>query len=147
MTPLPPSALEQLQFLAGHWRGAFNDAVIEEMWLAPRGGVAQATVRLVQGEETHTIELIVVSAENDRVVMRFNHFNRDLSTWERDGPITLTLTGARGDEVVFTNLETPARHAVEVGYRAEAERMTSWVVALNDNGTRTRHEFDYRRLA
>ena len=49
--PLPPSALDKLVFLAGHWRGGRSDVVIEEMWLAPAGGVAQGVVRLLKGGE------------------------------------------------------------------------------------------------
>lgn len=145
--PLPPNALERVAFLAGHWRGEHEDIVIEEMWLAPKGGVAQATVRLVKADKVGTIELIVVSAEHDRVVMRYNHFLPDYRTWETDGPIELTLTEARDGEVVFTNLSRSARHAQEMGYRRTApDALTSWVVAIAQDGAQTRHSFDFRRM-
>jgi hypothetical protein len=118
------------------------------MWLAPAGGVAQGTVRLVQADKVGTIELIVVAAERDRVVMRYNHFDPDYRTWEGDGPITLTLTRADGAEVVFTNLAQPPRHAAEMGYRCETpDAMTSWVVTLDGPGAPQRLSFDFRRVA
>lgn len=32
-------ALSQLAWMAGHWRAAQHDRVIEEVWMAPRGGL------------------------------------------------------------------------------------------------------------
>ncbi len=146
--PLPPSALDQLAFLAGHWRGGRGDIVIEEMWLAPAGGVAQATVRLLKGGEVGTIELIVVAAESDRVVMRYNHFYHDCRTWESDGPIALTLTKADDREVVFTNLAHPPRHAAEMGYRKIGpDTMNSWVIVIGADGARAQHDFDFQRVS
>ena len=146
--PLPPSALDKLAFLAGHWRGGRGDIVIEEMWLAPAGGVAQGTVRLLKGGEVGTIELIVVAAESDRVVMRYNHFYPDCRTWEKDGPIELTLTQASDGEVVFTNLNHPPVHAAEMGYRRIGPgAINSWVIAIDANGARAQHDFDFRKVA
>lgn len=147
-SPLPPSALEKLAMLAGHWRGERDDVVIEEMWLAPAGGVAQGTVRLVKDAQVGTIELIIVAAENDRIVMRYNHFYPDYRTWETDGPIALTLTKAESNEVVFSNLEHPPRHATEMGYRRTApDALNSWVVAIDAGGALSQHTFDLRKAA
>lgn len=148
MAPLPESALAELALLAGHWRGARGDIEIEELWLAPAGEVAQATVRLLNQGEVGTIELIVVSAENGRVVMRYNHFYRDLRTWEDDGPITLTLTKAGDGELVFSNLEHPKRHAAEMGYRrTDADTLNSWVLSIDNDGKVAQHSFDFLRVS
>ncbi len=145
--PVSPAALDKLAFLAGHWRSETADVVIEEMWLAPAGGVAQGSVRLVQAGKVGTIEFIVVAAERDRVVMRYNHFHPDYRTWENDGPIALTLTEASDDAVTFTSLEATPRHALEMGYRrADANQMSSWVIALRDDGSTRRFGFDFQRV-
>ncbi len=144
--PLPPEALEMTAFLAGHWRGECDGVVLEEMWLAPSAGVAQGSVRLVENGKIGTIELIVVAAEVDRVVMRYNHFHPDYRTWENDGPITLTLTAAGDGEVIFTNLAPHPRHALEMGYRlTSADEMNSWVIALGPDGSTARFTFDFKR--
>ena len=145
---LPPSALDKMAFLAGHWRGGRGDVVIEEMWLAPAGGVAQGSVRLLKDGQIGTIELIVVAAESDRVVMRYNHFYTNCRPWETDGPIELTLTKAEGDEVVFTNLNHPPRHAAEMGYRRTgADALNSWVIVVDADGKLAQHDFDFTRKA
>ena len=143
---LPPAALAQTAILAGYWRGERGGVVLEEMWLPPSAGVAQGTVRLVQNGKLGTIELIVVTAEADRVVMRYNHFHSDYRPWEDDGPITLTLTAASDAELVFTNLELRPRHAMEMGYRlTSADTLSSWVITLNSNGDRSHFSFDFER--
>jgi hypothetical protein len=145
--PLPPSVLDKLAFLAGYWRGGRDDIVIEEMWLAPAGGVAQGSVRVIKGGEIATIELIIVAAEHDSVVMRYNHYYLDGRPWEKDGPIALTLTRAEPDELVFTNLAHPPRHAAEMGYRQTgADTLNSWVVVIDADGKLAQHSFDFQKV-
>lgn len=146
-TPLPASALTALTFLAGHWRSEGGNFVIEEIWLPPSAGVAQGMVRLIKDGQVGTIELIVAAAENDRVILRYNHFHSNYQTWESDGPIELTLTSAREDETVFSNLQRPARHAMEMGYRlTSAQTLRSWVMPIDPNGSTSRVSFDYQKV-
>jgi len=145
--PLPPETLERTAFLAGYWRGERDGVVLEEMWLPPSAGVAQGTVRLVKNGELGTIELIVVTAEASRMVMRYNHFHSDYRPWEDDGPIALTLTAASDSELIFTNLELRARHAREMGYRlTSADTLSSWVVTVNADGDTSRFSFEFERV-
>lgn len=133
-------------FLAGHWLGRSGDLEIEELWLAPRGSVAEGVVRVLRDGAVHTLEYVLISAEDDRVVLRFNHFNSDYSIWETDGPIELVLSSAAEDAIIFTNVRSPIRHAAEVGYqRTGPDAMTSWIVAVGEDGARTRISFDYER--
>ena len=148
VTLAPPEDISRMAFLAGHWRGGTGDVVIEEMWLAPAAGLAQGSVRLVENGRVGTIELVLVTAERDRVVMRYNHFQPDYRPWETDGPILLTLTPGGDDEVIFRNVETPPRHALELGYRRRgADAMSSWVIVPRDDGSTARFAFDFTRAA
>lgn len=143
MMILAPAAL-----LAGHWLGRNGDLEIEELWLAPRDGVSEGVVRAMKDGSVHTLEYVLISTENDRVVLRFNHFNRDYTTWEKDGPIELELSNAGDTEMVFSNARSPVLHAAECGYRfAGSDAMTSWIVSVDADGARTRHSFDYRRVS
>lgn len=145
--PVRDPHLTSTAFLAGHWLGRAGDLEIEELWLAPRGGVAEGVVRVMEGGSVHTLEFVLISVEESRVSLRFNHFNRDYTTWETDGPIELTLTTAAPNEAIFSNLSSPPRHAAEVGYRLTGPHaMTSWIVVLNDNGETARVTFDYERV-
>jgi hypothetical protein len=145
--PLPPAALGQLAFLAGHWRGELGGGAIDEVWLPPRVDVAQGMVQLVVDGRIATIELILIAAEADRVVMRYHHFDPDYRAWEDDGPIALTLTEAGGGTAVFTNLAPSPRHALEMGYRASgADALESWVIVIKHDGATERIESRFIRV-
>lgn len=147
-TPVRDPHLASAAFLAGYWLGRSNDLEIEELWLAPRGGVAEGVVRVMRDGKLHTLEYVLISAEEERVALRFNHYNSDYTTWETDGPIELTLTSASETEMIFSNLNSPQRHAAEVGYRLTATNaMTSWIVAFDDHGETSRFAFEYERVS
>lgn len=148
MTAVHDPDLAPAALLAGHWLGRNGDLEIEELWLAPRDGVAEGIVRVMKNGGVHTLEYMLITLEDQKVVLRFNHFNRDYSTWEKDGPIELVLSKADDAEMVFTNTRSPIRHAAEVGYRlAGPDAMTSWIVAVDGNGARSRVSFEYRRVS
>jgi hypothetical protein len=135
------------RFLAGQWLGRGGDLEIEELWLAPRGGVAEGVVRVMKNGGVHTLEYIVISAETERVVLRFNHFNRDYSTWETDGPIELVLDRAAEGEAIFTSNRSPLRHAAEVGYKLTSPgAMMSWIDSVSEDGAKRRFTFEYTKV-
>ena len=89
------ASLDDVAFLAGHWRGG-DSFVFEDVWSEPMGGVMTGMARGVaigeDGAETlRVLEYVVVSEEAGEVIMRFQHFCADYSTWEED-PIILKLT-------------------------------------------------------
>jgi len=135
------------RFLAGHWLGRSGDLEIEELWLAPRGGVAEGVVRVTKDGGVHTLEYLLISAEADRVALRFNHFNRDYTTWESDGPIELVLAQAADGEMIFESNCSPARHAAAAGYRLTGPgAMTSWIDSVSEDGAKVRYTFEYAKV-
>jgi hypothetical protein len=134
------------RFLAGHWLGRSQDLEIEELWLAPKGGVAEGVVRVMKDGAVHTLEYLLITAETDRVLLRFNHFNRDYSTWERNGPIELVLSKASEREMIFLTTDETPRHASEVGYKLTSpSELTSWIIPVGEN-LPARVTFDYKRV-
>ncbi len=103
--------LDDLSFLEGHWRGGDSDFVFEEIWTAPEGGVMTGMARGVAAGKLQVLEYIVIAEENDRLVMRFKHYNADFTTWEGDGgPLELTLSTLDGRDARFT--ADPPSHTV-----------------------------------
>lgn len=60
--------LSALGWLAGCWQGATGDRVIEEQWMAPRGGTLIGMSRTVAGGRTIEHEFLQIRRQDDGVV-------------------------------------------------------------------------------
>lgn len=135
MTPAAaetPYSLDDLAFLEGHWRGG-DDFVFEEIWNGAEGGVMTGMARGVSNGQLAVLEYIVASEEEDAVVMRFKHFNRDYSTWEESDPIVLLLTDAEKNDVTFS-ADPPSQEVKSVRYFLTDENTLQADVVLIENG-------------
>ncbi len=132
----PAPILEKLAFLEGHWRG--GDAfVFEETWSAAEAGVMTGMARGVSGGKLAVLEYIVVSEEEGGVIMRFKHYNRDFSTWEKEGPVSLALTSAGDRDVTFT-ADPPSETVKSVRYwMPDAETLQADVALVEESGDRS----------
>jgi len=125
-------SLDDLAFLEGHWRGG-EDFVFEETWNGAEGGVMTGMARGVSSGELKVLEYIVVSAEEDAVVMRFKHFRRDFSTWEDGGPIVLTLSDAKENDVTFS-ADPPSETVKSIRYFMTGENTLQADIVLVEDG-------------
>ncbi len=126
-----PYSLADLAFLEGHWRGG-EDFVFEETWNGAEGGVMTGMARGVSSGELKVLEYIVVTEEEDALVMRFKHFNGDYSTWEDDGPVTLMLTDAKENDVIFS-ADPPSETVKSIRYfMADKDTLQADIVLIED---------------
>jgi len=106
------ATLADLDFLDGHWLAMPRDQRIEEIWLPASGSTKTAMFRWTQVDRTITIELVIVAAIEDRVELRFKHYDARFEPWEKDEPNTYRLIAARDNEAVFqrtsANTKVPA---------------------------------------
>jgi hypothetical protein len=112
----PPSGpearpdLASVAWLTGSWRGEGLGGSIEEHWTPSAGGTMMGAFRLVVEGEVQVIEYLMISQEENRVVMRFKHFRTDYTTWETDRPLALTLHSASAREAIFHS-DWPDQHS------------------------------------
>lgn len=95
--------LDNLAFLSGAWRGEMLGGVGEEFWSPPNAGSMLAAFRLMRSGATVMSEYILVIEDDRGVTMRFKHFNNDYTTWEKEEPLTFTLTEAASGRAVFVS--------------------------------------------
>lgn len=112
-------ALKDLSFLEGDWVSDRNGFVIEEYWTDAQAGVVLASSRGVQNDAVRFLRFAVVQEIDDGVVMRFNRYNADFTTWETQGPSVMRLAEAGAGLAVFE--ATDANSDVQrIEYRAAA---------------------------
>src|SRR5689334_19753111 len=62
----PPA--DRIAWLGGCWRTAAGPSVIEEQWMAPRGGVMFGVGRTVRGDSVVEYEFLRIHAAGDTLV-------------------------------------------------------------------------------
>lgn len=92
-----PTALEQLQWLAGHWMGSAGGIAMEEIWTEPGGGVMLGLHRDVMEGRPTFFEYLRIEQRNMAVVY--------VASPRGGGATEFTLVSASPAEVVFENPE------------------------------------------
>jgi uncharacterized protein DUF6265 len=123
-------------WLQGCWQMTAGDRVVEEQWMAPRGGVMLSTGRTVRGTTLVEYEWVLLR-EKDGTLEYEAHPSGQPSD-------VFTARSATDNEVVFENPthDFPQR----VGYRRNGDSLLAWIEG-NAGGKPRRVEFPYRRVA
>jgi hypothetical protein len=130
-----PLTLDRVAWLQGCWEARSPSRVIEENWMAPRGGTMIGTGRTVRADTLAEYELIVLRAVNGTLAYEAHPSGQAVATF---------TAREAGDSVVFSN---PAHDFPQrVGYRrVGADSLVAWIEGERNGRTR-RIEFLYRRV-
>jgi hypothetical protein len=129
----PP--IDRVGWLQGCWRSTRGEAMIEEQWMAPRGGTMLGMGRTVRGVKTTEYELVLIKEQNGRLAYEAHPSGQPSATF--------LSTTASETSVVFEKPEHdfPQR----VGYRREgADSLQAWIEG-QVNGKSRRVDFSYQR--
>ena len=107
--------LEDLVWLAGHWREETPGAVTEELWMPPRGGVMLGLNRSVRGERKAGFEFLRLEADKEGVVY--------LASPGGAPPTPFRLTTSDASHAVFENPGHDFPKRIE--YRLDGETLTA----------------------
>jgi hypothetical protein len=78
----PKANIEQLSWLAGHWRGEALGGVVEEHWALPSAGTMVGTFKLSTAGKVKFYEIEVIREVADSLMLQLKHFHHDLKGWE-----------------------------------------------------------------
>ncbi len=90
-----PVQLNQLSWLAGHWRLVNGDRVVEEHWLAPDGGLMLGVSRTVRSGKATAHEFLLLRQEGEGLVLVAHPSGQKETTFK--------LTSLTGTIAVFEN--------------------------------------------
>lgn len=103
VTTRPAAALEDLEWIAGHWGGEAMGGQIDEVWLAPAGRSMTGAFRLVRNDLAIMYELLLLEQDEDgEIHYRFKHVGRG---WEpvEETRLEFRLTQLEGRRATFRN--------------------------------------------
>ena len=131
-----PVTVEQVGWLQGCWQMTAGDRFVEELWMAPRGGVMLNLGRTVRGTTLVEYESVVLREQDGGLAYEAHPSGQPTAVF--------TALTATGSTVVFEN---PAHdYPQRVGYRRDGDSLLGWIDGMA-NGKSRRVEFPYHRVA
>ena len=129
----PTSALA---WMAGCWQRRAGTRLVEEQWMAPRGGLMLGASRTTRGDTLVEYEALRIEEAGDTLVY--------VASPSRQATTRFRAAGVRGDTVRF---EDPTHDFPQrVGYvRRGADSLVAWIEGTQ-NGHPRRVEFPYARV-
>ena len=97
--------IEDVQWLAGQWKGEALGGVVEEIWSNPAGNAMMGSFRLVINDTVRFYEFQLIQEVEGSLVVKVKHFNEDLTGWEeKDEYISFTLVKTENNRAYFEKL-------------------------------------------
>lgn len=125
----------QLAWLAGCWQITRGDQVIDEQWMAPRGGVMLGMSRTVRAGRTMAIEFVTLRTVEGRIVYE--------ATPSGQTPAASPATAVSASRAVFEN---PAHdYPRRIVYERQGEN--NLLASIDDGSGGKRVEYPFRRVA
>ena len=127
--------IDRVKWLQGCWQTTRGEAIIEEQWMAPRGGTMLGMGRTVRGGKTAEYELVLITEQGGALAYEAHPSGQPSATF-----LSKTVTAT---SVVFENPkhDFPQR----VGYQRDgADGLQAWIDG-EMNGRARRVDFAYRR--
>jgi len=97
--------IKAVSWLVGAWHGnAFGD-LFEETWNPPSGGTMVGMVKFLEDGKPNFYELMLITEENDSLVLKVKHFSSDFSAWEeKPDYVSFPLVKIEPDAIHFSGL-------------------------------------------
>jgi len=128
--------IDRVAWMHGCWQMTTPQSIVEEQWMAPRGGTMIGVGRTVRGERTTDYEFVVLKEQNGQLAYEAHPAGQ--------APAVFVARETAADSVVFENdaHDFPQR----VGYRRSGNGLIGWIEGTQ-NGKSRRIEFTYTRVA
>lgn len=126
---LPPPAsagVDGLAWMTGHWEMLGENRHVEEVWLAPEGGILLGVSRTVRDGRAVAFEFLRIEARGDDVFY--------VAAPQGAPPTDFRLVTAEGTRAVFENPAHDFPQRIE--YRRDGEDLVARISALDESAAR-----------
>lgn len=101
----PQASLNDIDWLAGYWKGEAFGGITEEIWSKPLGGSMMGSFKLVVDEQVSFYELMTITEFENSLLLRIKHFDWELVGWEeKDKSVEFRLVEVTPDAIYFDGL-------------------------------------------
>ena len=132
----PKASLDDVSWIAGHWRGEAFGGIAEEIWSKPLGESMMFVFRLVNDDKVTFYESGHIKQIGPTLIMQLKHFDGSLKGWEeKDKTVDFKLVEIAKDKVFFEGLTME---------KISASEMKVYVL-VEDGGKKEELLFEYQR--
>ncbi|TDT46615.1 hypothetical protein CLV90_0670 [Maribacter spongiicola] len=133
----PAATLNNIEWLAGHWKGEAFGGIAEEIWSPPADGSMMFSFRLLDKGEVSFYEFGHLIEIDGTLMLQLKHFDANLSGWEeRDENIEFRLVKIEENKFYFDDL------TIE---RISDKEINMYVEVGEEDGTSNEVTFNYHR--
>lgn len=133
----PNASLNDVTWLAGHWKGEAFGGIAEEIWSPPLGDSMMFSFKLVSDGKTQFYELGAIRQIENTLILQLKHFNGDLTAWEeKQETVDFKLVEIDGNRIYFSGF------TIE---KISAKEINMYVVIGEKDGSKQELKFNYHR--
>ena len=98
----PKATLDDVSWVAGHWKGEAFGGVTEEIWSPPLGDSMMFVFKLVSEGKVQFYEAGHIQYKDETLVLQLKHFHSSLKGWEeKEETVDFPLVKMEGNRAYF----------------------------------------------
>lgn len=133
----PAATLNNIEWLAGHWKGEAFGGIAEEIWSPPADGSMMFSFRLLDKGEVSFYEFGHLIEIDGTLLLQLKHFDPNLSGWEeKDENIDFRLVKIEENKFYFDDF------TIE---RISDKEINMYVEVGEEDGTSNEVTFNYHK--
>ena len=133
----PEATLEDVSWIAGHWKGEAFGGVAEEIWSPPLGDSMMFVFKLVADGKVQFYEVGHIQQIGETLLLQLKHFHDSLKGWEeKDETVDFKLVEIDGNRVYFDGF------TIE---KISENEINMYVVVGEEDGTAKEVKFNYKK--
>ena len=136
--PTAKPTLQDLAWLAGHWRIEQGDRLVDEQWMAPAGGLMMGMARNVQGGKVREYEFTLLRQEPNGDILY-------IASPSKQSETAFRLTSLRNGEAVFENPEHDFPKKIVYARQPDGSLLAA-IEGPGRDGKPRRVEYPYKRV-
>ena len=134
----PKATLDDVSWIAGHWKGEAFGGVTEEIWSPPLGDSMMFVFKLVSEGKVQFYEAGHIQYKDETLVLQLKHFHSSLKGWEeKDETVDFPLVKLESNRVYFDGF------TIE---KISENEINMYVVIGHKDGTSEEVKFNYKKV-
>lgn len=133
----PAATLQDVSWIAGHWKGEAFGGVVEEIWSPPLGDSMMFVFKMVSEDSVGFYEIGHIREIGQTLILQLKHFHGDLRGWEeKDETVDFKLVQLDDNRVYFDKFTFERISDMEINL---------YVVIGQEDGSEQEIQFNYKR--